>query len=94
MKRCGTIAYFAIAAVVFLGLFGLVKIPPLYDISREVWHTLGFVLLISSIAVPIAGRYLNFGDFFVFSTFLGCFVGAACMLQIGNASDSRKDRSE
>lgn len=73
---------------------GLVKVPPLYDMRREFWRTLGFVLLISSIVVPIAGWYLNFGDFFVFSTFLGCFVGAACMLQLGNASDSRKDRPE
>jgi hypothetical protein len=66
----------------------------LHDMSREFWHTLALVLLVSAIVVPITGWYLDFGGFFIFSSFLGCFMGAAYMLQLGNASDPRKNRSE
>jgi len=124
VKRWGTIAYFAIAALVLLGFvylgithefttvldagfaialwilvviavkIGLMRVPKLYDMSREFWHKLGLVLLISAFVVPITGWFLGFGDFFVFATGSGCLIGAGFMLQLGNASDSRKDRSE
>jgi hypothetical protein len=71
-----------------------VQITTLNDMSSESWHALGFVSLIASIFVPIAGWYLNFGDFFVFLTFLGFFVGATCMLKFGDASNSREVHSE
>ncbi len=120
MRRWGTIAYFAIAALLLLGfsylgvtrkfttsldagfviaLSILVVIAVktglmLHNKSREFWHTLALVLIISATVVPGAGWYLGFGDFFVVFTFLGCFMGAAFTLQLGNASESRKDRSE
>jgi hypothetical protein len=53
----------------------------LHDMSREFWHTFALVLLVSAIVVPITGWYLDFGGFFIFSSFLGCFMGAAYMLQ-------------
>ena len=73
---------------------GLIKVPQLHDMTREFWHTLGLVLLISAFVVPITGLYLGFGGFFVFATGSGCLMGAGFMLQLGNASNSRKDRSE
>jgi hypothetical protein len=66
----------------------------LHDMSREFWHTLAAVSLVSAIVVPIIGWYLDLGGFFVVSTFFVCFMGAAYTLQIGNASESRKNRSE
>ena len=66
----------------------------LHNKSREFWHTLALVLIISASVVPGAGWYLGFGDFFVVFTFFGCFMGAVFTLQLGNASESRKDRSE
>jgi hypothetical protein len=65
-----------------------------HDMSKEFWHAMGWVFLISAIVVPITGWYLDFGGFFVFVAFLGCFMGAVCMVQFGNASESRKDRPE
>ena len=120
MKRWGTIAYLAIAALVLLGFFylgvtrkfstgldtGLVVALSilaaiavktglmLHNMSREFWHTLALVLIISATVVPGIGWYLGFGDFFAVFTFLGCFMGATFTLQLGNASESRKDRSE
>jgi hypothetical protein len=66
----------------------------LHDMSREFWHTLGLILLVSAIVIPSVGWHPDFGGFFVFSSFLGCIMGAGYMLQLGNASDSRKNRSE
>jgi hypothetical protein len=66
----------------------------LHDMSREFWHTLGMVLLVCAIVVPITGWFLDFGGFFVFASFLGCLMGAAYMLQLGNASDSRRNGSK
>ena len=57
-------------------------------------HELGIPHLISAIVVPITGWYLDFGGFFVFAAFLGCFMGAVYMVQLGNASESRKDLPE
>jgi hypothetical protein len=71
LKRWGTIAYVAIAALM----------------SR-------MVLIISATVVPGTGWYLGFGDLFVVLSFLGCFMGAVFTLLLGNASASRKDRSE
>jgi hypothetical protein len=42
----------------------------------------------------ITGWYLDFGGFFVFAAFLGCFMGGVYVVQLGNASESRKDRSK
>jgi membrane protein implicated in regulation of membrane protease activity len=66
----------------------------MHDMSREFWHALAFVLLVSAIVAPITGWYLDFGGFFVFSSFLGCIAGAAYMPQLDNTSDPRKNRSE
>jgi hypothetical protein len=66
----------------------------LHDMSKEFWHGIGWVFLISAIVVPITGWYLDFGGFFVFAAFLGCFMGAVYMLQLGNASESKTDRPE
>jgi hypothetical protein len=52
------------------------------------------VLIISATVVPGTGWYLGFGDLFVVLSFLGCFMGAVFTLLLGNASASRKDRSE
>jgi hypothetical protein len=62
--------------------------------SRAFWYILGLVLLISAIIVPIAGWYLDFDHTFLFGVSLGGFLGAGYMLQLGNWSKSRKERSE
>jgi hypothetical protein len=66
----------------------------LHDMNKEFWHVLGWVFLMSAIVVPIIGWDLGFGGFFVFAAFLGCFMGAVYMLQLGNASEPKKDRPE
>jgi len=66
----------------------------LHDMSKEFWHGIGWVFLISAIVVPITGWCLDFGGFFVFAAVLGCFMGAAYMVQLGNASESKTDRPE
>jgi 1,4-dihydroxy-2-naphthoate octaprenyltransferase len=66
----------------------------LHDMSKEFWHAMDWVFLISAIVVPITGWYLAFGAFFVFAAFLRCFMGAVYMVQLGNASEPRKDRPE
>lgn len=81
-----------ILAVIAVGA-GLIRIPPLYDMSREFWHAVGLVLFICAIAVPITGWFLRLGNSFAFATFWGCAVGVAVALQLGNGSDSLKDRS-
>ena len=66
----------------------------LHDMSKEFWHAMGWLFLISAIVVPITGWYLDFGGFFVFAAFLGCFMAAVSMVQLGSASESRTDRPE
>jgi hypothetical protein len=57
----------------------------LHDKSKEFWHTLGLILLVAAVVAPITGWYLDFGGFFACWSFLGCIMGAAYMLQLGNA---------
>jgi hypothetical protein len=48
--------------------------------GQEFWHAMGWVFFISAIVVPITGRHLDFGGFFVFAASLGCFMGAVYMV--------------
>ena len=64
----------------------------LHDMSSEFWHVSGLLLLVLSIAGPVAGWFLGVDKIFLIMCFTFCFLGAVYFAQLGNYSKPRKVR--